>query len=398
MAEENELGWKLRPLDDDGKPIEKEETAQEETQTTEVEATTEQGTQEEVEPATTETGTAEPEDTTEEPTVEVSSEDVEPEPKAQGKEIDEQAVLQYLKDRHQKEYNSIDEVLTNNEEKTQSQELSEDIQTYLKFKQETGRSMQDFIMAQRDVSSLDDSAALYEYYRETKPHLSPDDINYLITESFGYDEEVDEEKDVRRKKIAYKDEVYKAKKHLEDLANKYKVPLESSGKPLDANTQEALEFYSKYKQESRESEEQSKNLQDVFRAKTDNLFNEEFKGFEFNVGKKKLLFKLSSPNEVKQSQSDINKMLSRYTDKDTGALRDAYEFHKSAFAMTNPDLIAKLAYEQGLSDATNNIVKETKNIDMTVRENQVTEKSGLKYRVLDSDGDFSGGLKFKKRS
>ena len=110
------------------------------------------------------------------------------------------------------------------------------------------------------------------------------------------------------------------------------------------------------------------------------------------------MFKLSSPNEVKQSQSDINKMLSRYTDKDTGALRDAYEFHKSAFAMTNPDLIAKLAYEQGLSDATNNIVKETKNIDMTVRENQVTEKSGLKYRVLDSDGDFSGGLKFKKRS
>lgn len=398
MAEENELGWKLRPLDDDGKPIEKEETAQEETQTTEVEATTEQETQQEVEPATTETGTAEPEDTTEEPTVEVSSEDVEPEPKAQEKEIDEHAVLQYLKDRHQKEYNSIDEVLTNNEEKTQSQELSEDIQTYLKFKQETGRSMQDFIMAQRDVSSLDDSAALYEYYRETKPHLSPDDINYLITESFGYDEEVDEEKDVRRKKIAYKDEVYKAKKHLEDLANKYKVPLESSGKPLDANTQEALEFYSKYKQESRESEEQSKNLQDVFRAKTDNLFNEEFKGFEFNVGKKKLLFKLSSPNEVKQSQSDINKMLSRYTDKDTGALRDAYEFHKSAFAMTNPDLIAKLAYEQGLSDATNNIVKETKNIDMTVRENQVTEKSGLKYRVLDSGGDFSGGLKFKKRS
>ncbi len=393
MAEENELGWKLTPLDDDGNPISKEEKAPEETPTTNVEVKDEQENKQEPQEST-----VDPVDAPEEPTVEVSSEEASPEPEAQVKEVDEQAVLQYLKDRHQKEYNSIDEVLSNNEQKSQSQELSEDIQTYLKFKDETGRSMQDFIMAQRDVSSLDDSAVLYEYYKDSKPHLSPEDINHLITESFGYDEEVDEERAVKNKKIAYKDEVYKAKKHLEDLANKYKVPLESSGKPLDANTQEALEFYSNYKQESKNSEERNKTLQDVFRSKTDNLFSEEFKGFEFNVGKKKLLYKLTSPNDVKQSQSDINEMLSRYTDKDTGALSDAYKFHKSAFAMSNPDLIAKLAYEQGLADATNNIVKETKNIDMTVRQNQVSEESGLKYRVLNSDEEFSGGLKFKKRS
>ena len=109
------------------------------------------------------------------------------------------------------------------------------------------------------------------------------------------------------------------------------------------------------------------------------------------------MFKLSSPGEVKQSQSDINKMLSRFTDKETGALNDAYQFHKSAFAMTNPDLIAKLAYEQGIADATNNIVKETKNLDMTVRTNKVEGESGTKFRVLDSDGEFSGGLKIRKK-
>lgn len=411
MAEENDLGWKLTPLDDDGNPIKKEEPAKEEA-ATEVEATPEQKeetpeveTKEEVEPGTSKTGTVnpeheevaqvesqEPEKESEEPKVEVSTEEV----KEQPKEIDEQQVLAYLKNRHQKEFSSLEDVLSNIE-KPQSQELSQDIQTYLKFKEETGRSMEEFIIAQRDVSKLDDAAVLVEYYRDTKPHLSSEDISYLIEENFGFDEEADEERDVKRKKIAYKDEVYKAKQHLTDIANKYKVPLESSGKPLGADAKEAVEFYTKYKEDARVQDEQSKKLQDVFRQKTDSLFSDEFKGFEFNVGKKKLMFKLSSPGEVKQSQSDINKMLSRFTDKETGALNDAYQFHKSAFAMTNPDLIAKLAYEQGIADATNNIVKETKNLDMTVRTNKVEGESGTKFRVLDSDGEFSGGLKIRKK-
>jgi hypothetical protein len=257
--------------------------------------------------------------------------------------------------------------------------------------------MQDFIMAQRDVSSLDDSSALFEWYKDQNPHLSIEDIQYLIDDKFLYNEDEDDQKTIKGKQIAYKDEVYKAKKYLAELTDKYKVPLESSGANMSEDTQEALKFYTQYKEETAKAEQQSKALQDVFRQKTDSLFNEEFKGFEFNVGKKKLMFKLSSPEEVKKSQYDINNMLSRYTDSETGALGDAYLFHKSAFAMSNPDLIAKLAYEQGLADATNNIVKETKNIDMTVRSNPVTDKSGTKYRVLESDSDFSGGLKMKKR-
>ncbi len=411
MAEENDLGWKFRPLDENGEPVEKKEEPAKEETVTEVDASQEKKEEtpevkekEEVEPGTSRTGTVNPEDENiaqvesqepekdSEPNVEVSTEEV----KEQQKEIDEQQVLAYLKNRHQKEFSSLEDVLSNIE-KPQSQELSEDIQTYLKFREETGRSMQDFILAQRDVSALDDSAALFEFYKETKPHLSADDINYLITENFGYDEEVDEERDIKKKKIAYKDEVYKAKQHLTDLANKYKVPLESSGKPLEADAKEAVEFYTKYKEDASNQEKQSKQLQEVFRQKTDKLFSDEFKGFEFNVGKKKLMFKLSSPNEVKQSQSDINKMLSRFTDNESGALNDAYLFHKSAFAMTNPDLIAKLAYEQGIADATNNIVKETKNLDMTVRTNKVEGESGTRFRVLDSEGDFSGGLKIRKK-
>lgn len=404
MAEENDLGWKLTPLDDDGNPMsfEKDEVKAEEQETTEV---VENETQEQV--AETEvTAAAEnvQEDVQEIAQVEqleevvetVESDDNSSVVEQQNKEIDEQAVLQFLKDRHQKEFSSIDEVLLNND-KQQSDDLSEDVKTYLKFKQDTGRSMQDFMMAQRDVSSLDDTTALFEWYRDQNPHLSVEDINYLISEKFTYNEDEDDQKVIKGKQIAYKDEVYKAKKYLTELSDKYKVPLESSEKNMSGEAQEALKFYSEYKEETAKSEQHNKALQDVFKQKTDSLFNEEFKGFEFNVGKKKLMFKLSSPEEVKKSQSDINGMLSRYTDEQTGALGDAYQFHKSAFAMSNPDLIAKLAYEQGLADATNNIVKETKNIDMTVRSNQVNDKSGTKYRVLESDGDFSGGLKMRKR-
>jgi len=410
MAEENDLGWKLTPLDDDGNPMlfEKEEVKAEKPEATEVEAATEKKeetpeveTKAEIEPEKSGTEkpeqvaqveSQEPEEVSEEAIAEVLAEET----KEQPKEIDEQAVLQFLKDRHQKEFTSIDEVLLNND-KQQSEDLSEDIKTYLKFKQETGRSMQDFIMAQRDVSNLDDSSALFEWYKDQNPHLSVDDIQYLIDEKFLYNEDEDDAKVIKGKQIAYKDEVYKAKKYLTELTDKYKVPLESSGANMSEDTQEALKFYNQYKEETEKSEQQAKALQDVFTQKTENLFNEEFKGFEFNVGKKKLMFKLSSPEEVKKSQSDINNMLSRYTDKETGALADAYLFHKSAFAMSNPDLIAKLAYEQGLADATNNIVKETKNIDMTVRSNQVADKSGTKYRVLESESDFSGGLKMRKR-
>lgn len=410
MAEENDLGWKLTPLDDDGNPMlfEKEEVKAKESEATEVEAAPEKSTetteaetvpQEEADTVIAQVEAAE--DGTlevvveEKPKVEVeaTTEEVSQE---QPKEIDEQAVLQFLKDRHQKEFTSIDEVLLNND-KQQSEDLSEDIKTYLKFKQETGRSMQDFIMTQRDVSSLDDSAALFEWYKDQNPHLSVDDIKYLIDEKFVYNEDEDDQKTIKGKQIAYKDEVYKAKKYLTELTDKYKVPLESGGASVSEETQEALKFFTQYKEETEKSEQHSKALQDVFKQKTNNLFNEEFKGFEFNVGKKKLMFKLSSPEEVKKSQSDINNMLSRYTDKETGALGDAYHFHKSAFAMSNPDLIAKLAYEQGLADATNSIVKDTKNIDMTVRANQVDDKSGTKYRVLESESDFSGGLKMRKR-
>jgi hypothetical protein len=406
MAEENDLGWKLTPLDDDGNPMlfEKEEVKAKESEATEVETAPEKSTettevetvpQEEADTVIAQVEATEEVVIEEEPKVEVeaTTEEVSQE---QPKEIDEQAVLQFLKDRHQKEFTSIDEVLLNND-KQQSEDLSEDIKTFLKFKQETGRSMQDFMMAQRDVSSLDDSAALFEWYRDQNPHLSVDDIKYLIDEKFIYNEDEDDQKTIKGKQIAYKDEVYKAKKYLTELTDKYKVPLESSGASVSEEAQEALKFFTQYKEETAKSEQNSKALQDVFRQKTNTLFNEEFKGFEFNVGKKKLMFKLSSPEEVKKSQSDINNMLSRYTDKETGALGDAYHFHKSAFAMSNPDLIAKLAYEQGLADATNSIVKDTKNIDMTVRANQVYDKSGTKYRVLETDSDFSGGLKMRKR-
>ena len=309
---------------------------------------------------------------------------------------DDNWFLSKLKDRYDKEFKSIDvfKVLLNSESK-KNPDVSEEVQKFIDYKKETGRSFQDFAELQKDWSSVSDSEVIREYFKQTKPHLDQDDIDYLIKESYSFDEEADEEKDIRRKKVAYKEALYNARNHFETLKEKYKAPLESSSADIPNNYKEAFSFYNEYQAQVEEEKKLNEERSNFFTKKTNDLFNDEFKGFEFNLGNKKQSVKPSDLSRTREAQGNLNNFLSEHLDE-KGFIKDPTSYHRALYAAMNPDQLAKYFYEQGKSDATGDIVRETKNIDMSVRDNKVNEVAGTKYRVVDSEDQFE--FKIRKRN
>lgn len=373
------MEWKLRELDANGNPIEPkqepvQEQVQEETIQQEViqeEQVLEQVQQEELNPVEE---VLEKEETVVKPTE---------------FELDDTSILSYLKERHSLELSSIDDL-----KNTEKQELSEDVEKFLQYKKETGRGFEDFINLQKDWTKVDDTSVLKEYYKETKPHLDDEDINLILSEDFSYDEELDDASEVRRKRIAYKEELYKARNHFDSLKDKYKAPLESSATSIPENYKEAFNFYSKYKEQSDQEAQLQEQRSRAFSEKTESLFNQDFKGFEFNLGDKKQVFKPKDVGQVKEQQSDIANFFKQHLDEN-GIVKDASKYHKAIFAASNVDALAKHFYEQGVADATGGLVKETKNIDMSIRDNKTVDVKGTKFRVVDSGEDYS--FKIRKR-
>ena len=370
------MEWTLKELDANGNPIEPKQEA--------VEQTEEQ--QEVVEQVEEQQEVMEQPEEQQEVVEQVEEEVLE---KPSEFELDDNSILSYLKERHSLELGSIDDL-----KKNEKQELSEDVEKFLQYKKETGRSFEDFVNLQKDWTQVDDLSVLKEYYKETKPHLDDEDINHILSEDFSYDESMDEASDIRKKKIAYKEELYKARNHFDGLKEKYKAPLESSVTSIPEDYKEAFNFYSEYKEQSEQEKQLQQRNATAFREKTENLFNQEFKGFEFNLGDKKQVFKPGDLNAVKNEQLDISNFFNKHIDEN-GTVKDAAKYHKALFAANNVDALAKHFYEQGVADATGGLVKETKNIDMSVRDNKTVDVKGTKFRVVDSGEDFS--FKIKKR-
>ena len=254
--------------------------------------------------------------------------------------------------------------------------------------EETGGTLEDYVPLNKDYSEMDNQDALYEYYKKTKPHLTADEINFLMEDQFSYDEEVDDERDIRRKKLALKEQVANAKAFLDGQKSKYYEEVKSSAK-LTQEQQQAVEFFNSYKQQA-ETTQQAKK---VFDEKTNNVFNQDFKGFDFNVGEKTFRYKVNNTDEVKNNQSDITNFVKKFLNED-GTMKDAAGYHKSLFAANNADAIARHFYEQGRADALKNSFEKSKNIDMQPRQShQEVEVGGTKYKVL--SGDSSSKLKFK---
>jgi hypothetical protein len=274
-------------------------------------------------------------------------------------------------------------------------EYPENIMDLVKFINETGGTLEDYVALNKDYEKFEDMSLLHEYYTKSKPHLSADEINFLIEDKFSFDEEIDEPKDIKRKKLAFKEEVANAKNHLEgQKANYYKEI--KAGSRLTPEQQKAMDFFNRYNKESAEQEKITQTQRNVFDNKTKSLFNNQFKGFEYKVGDKRYRFNIKNVNEVKETQSDINNFVKRFLNE-KNEMNDAAGYHKSLFTAMNADAIANHFYEQGKADAIKASVKSAKNINMDPRSShQEVEVGGIKARVI--SGDDSSKLKLKLKN
>jgi len=281
------------------------------------------------------------------------------------------------------------------EEKQPEVVVPENLQDLVKFMEETGGSLEDYTRLNADYSTVDDNALLREYYKTTKPHLDMEEINFLIEDNFQVDEDIDEPRDIKKKKLAFKEEIVKARKHLTGLKDQYYKEVKLGSK-LTSEQKEAVDFYNTYNQEQATNSEIQKRQFDHFQKSTNNVFSANFKGFDFNVGEKTYRYNINDVQDVKTYQSDIVNFVGEFLDKNN-MMKDAKGYHKALYAGKNIDKIVKHFYDQGKADAIKETTMSAKNIDMSPRTTAkpVVDTSGRKFRVL--SGDDSSGLKFKIR-
>ena len=271
-------------------------------------------------------------------------------------------------------------------------ELPENIQKVVDFVNETGGSLEDYVRLNQDVDALNEDQLLVEYYQNTRPHLDTSEISFLIEDKFAIEEDIDDEREIKRKKLARKEELANAKNHLNNLKTKYYEEIKA-GSRLLPEQQKAIDFFNRYNKDKELVEKQTQ----TFNNKTNQVFNDNFKGFEYKVGDKRFRFNVKNPNEVKESQSNINNFVKKFLNK-KNEMEDAAGYHKSLFTAMNPDAIANHFYEQGKADAMKQSVANTKNISMDPRKTQnAAPKQGTTYRSVSADGkEFTWGFKKRK--
>ena len=318
---------------------------------------------------------------------------------SQGEEAvqDEQPALEEITDEVEEE--TVEEITERVEEAIVEAEatgkpLPENIQKLVDFMEETGGTLEDYVNLNRDYSELDNLTALTEYYKMTKPHLSVDEIDFLIEDSFNFDEELDDEKDIKRKKLALKEQVASAKAYLDGQKSKYYDQIKA-GSNLPPEAQKAMDFFNRYNKESEEASKAAEKAKSTFLQKTDTVFNDKFKGFEYNVGDKKYRFNVNNAEEIKTTQSDINNFVKKFLAEDN-TMSDAKGYHKSIFTAMNADAVAKHFYEQGRADAIKDSVAKSKNVNMDPRQSHGEVKvGGTKFKVL--SGETSNDFKIKMK-
>ena len=311
---------------------------------------------------------------------------IEDEPPIQ-KEIEENDVLSYIGQRYGKEINSIDELIATREE---GEKLPEDVATYLKYKKETGRGINDYAKLQKDYSDLSPDALLKEYLTITEEGLDPEDIDSMM-DDFAFDEEVHEPAEIKKIKLAKKKEIAKAKRFLKQQQELYKQPLESRESSATAN-EEIIE-YRQYLENAKSQEENATQKREWFIKKSDELFTPEFKGFKFNIGEEDVVYSPGTTAEIKKDNATPLNLINKYLDS-KGFIKDAEGYHKALALAMNPEKFAKFFYEQGKSQATDDVIRKTKNINMSARTApEVSVKSGFQVKSVSEPS--SRGLRIK---
>ena len=276
-------------------------------------------------------------------------------------------------------------------------DLPENIQKVVDFINDTGGSLKDYVNLNTDYSSLNEDQLLREYYENTKPHLDSEEIGFVMEDKFHFDEDMDEERDIRRKKLARKEELAKAKNHLEGLKGKYYEEIKA-GSRLNPEQKKAVDFFDRYNQDSEKLTVDREKQTSIFNDKTEKLFSNEFKGFDFEVGEKKFRYKVNDVEGVKSKQGDISNFVKKFLN-DKNEMADAKGYHKSLFTAMNPDAIANHFYEQGKADAMKTSIEKSKNIDMSPRGTHENVKPPNGWSVKSVPGKFESAtkLRIKKR-
>ena len=261
-------------------------------------------------------------------------------------------------------------------EKQPEIKLPENIEKLVSFMEDTGGTVEDYVRLNADYSNVDKDTLLREYYKQTKPHLDTDEVNFLLEDNFHYDEDLDEERDIRKKKLAYKEEIAKATNFLEETKSKYydEIKLRPG---VTQEQQKAMDFFNRHNEEQKMVKQQH----DTFKSTTKNFFNNEFKGFEFNLNEKKFRYGINDVDSVASNQSDLTNLIGKFLDN-KGEVKDYKGYHKAIFAAQNADTIANHFYEQGKADAVKDVMAKSKNLNNELRPT--------------STGDvFIGGMKVK---
>jgi len=310
-------------------------------------------------------------------------------------QVEEQVIQEITEEETVTEKPVVEQPVVEETKPVQEQrQLPENIESLVKFMEDTGGSIEDYARLNADYTNVDNNTLLKEYYKSTKSHLDNEEINFLIEDSFSYDEELDEQRDIRKKKLALKEEVAKAKKFLTGMKDEYYKEVKLSSK-LSKDQQDAINFYNEYNQKQTTANEIQQKQYKQFEQTTNNVFNENFKGFDFRVGDKKYRYNVKDANAVKDYQSDISNFVKEFLDENN-MMKDAAGYHKALYAGKNIDKIVSHFYEQGKADAIKETAVKSKNIDMGARTvKPVVDTSGMKIKVL--GGENSSRLKFKIR-
>ncbi len=313
-----------------------------------------------------------------------------PAPDPIGVDLKDEDVLSYIGKRYNKQINSLDDLVA---ERKEAEQLPEEVAAYMKYKKDTGRGFEDFVRLRKDFEKMDPDQLLKEYLSSTQEGLDSDDIETLM-DDYRYDEELDDESTVKKAKIAKKKVLAEAKKYFNSQKEQYKMPLESSSAFIPDGEKEVYESFKQYTQQAKTIEEENTRKRQWFDQKTNDVFNGEFKGFEFNVNDKKFTFAPGDANELKKNQATPQTFINKFLDEQ-GLMKDASGYHRSLAIAMNPEKFAKFFYEQGMSDATDDVTRKIKNINMSERKVPEVGKSSDGFQVKAVNPDSGRNLKIR---
>ena len=321
---------------------------------------------------------------------ETSSKEVVEEVRSTPEEKVESPILEIIEDETKKVENEYKEAVR--DEKVLGKQLPENIEKLVSFMEETGGNVEDYVRLNRDYSNIDDNALLREYYKNTKSHLNQEEIEFIMEDNFSYDEDMDEERDIKKKKLAFKEEIAKAKNFLEETKSKYydEIKLRPG---VTQEQKKAMDFFNRYNKEQQIAEKHHES----FKNKTNDYFTDNFEGFDFDLGEKKFRYKISNANDVAEKQSNLNTFVKKFLNKE-GEVVDTVGYHKAIYAAENADTIANHFYEQGKADAVKNMMAKSKNITNEPRPQANGDMfiNGLKVRAI--TGADSSKLKIKTKN